>query len=490
MRPRRVFQMLLILVFSVCVAFQLFVPPSVGLANNGDFAKMVGRFSLAPGTLDSSEEYKYFTSRWVFNRSYQWVSDSHSSELILIGTALLVGWEFSSYVFDIRILGAIHALLWIGCFAALLPLLGRLEGWKAFACALAAIFIFTDVSYVSYCNSFYTETAAFLFLSWTIVLWLHLVLDGRPAGWIYAMFCVAAMLCVDSKPQHALLGPLIFALSTVAAFTFKQKLRRIAAIALGVGILTSALGSYLLTPDMDKLQAQYAVVFFKILKKSADPLEDLRELGLGPENLRYVGYWPGTGGYDPMGDDAWRTTFMRQVGNAGLTRFYLRHPWRALVIVYSDLHHAARDRRPPNLGNYEKEYGGAPAEQAKSFGWWSSLRSALFRIAPWHIAVWYVVVISVCARIAFRRRERVSWRLPLLGILLSGMGLIELAASSLADAGETDRHLFLFHVLTDFTMLLAVVWAVDQRRVRATPVSAPVPENAARHAVSQRPVQS
>ena len=67
---------LLILAFIGCVAFQLFVPPSIGLANNGDFAKMVGRFSLAPGTLDSSDENKYFTSRWVYNREYRWVSDT------------------------------------------------------------------------------------------------------------------------------------------------------------------------------------------------------------------------------------------------------------------------------------------------------------------------------------------------------------------------------------------------------------------------------
>ena len=115
----RIGEIILIFAFSGCVVFQLFVPPSIGLANDGDFAKMVGRFSLGPG--DSSEEYKYFTSRWVYKSSHQWVSDNRSSELILITAALLIGWEFSSYVFDIRVLGAIHALLWIGCFAALLP---------------------------------------------------------------------------------------------------------------------------------------------------------------------------------------------------------------------------------------------------------------------------------------------------------------------------------------------------------------------------------
>jgi hypothetical protein len=490
MRGYRIGEILLIFAFIGCVVFQVFVPPSIGLANDGDFAKMIGRFSLAPGNLDSSEEYKYFTSQWVYKQSYQWVSENHSSELILIAAAALIGWEFSSYIFDIRILGAIHALLWIGCFAALLPLLGRLQGWKPFVPAVAALFIFTDVSYVAYFNSFYTENAAFLFLSWTIVLWLHFMLNERPSVGLYSLFCIASILCVGSKPQHASLGPFLFALAAIAACAFKGKLRRILAIGLGGGILLSAMASYFRTLDMDKLQNQYSVVFFKILKKSANPLEDLRELGLGPENLRYIGYWPAPGAYNPMEDDAWRTGFMRHAGNAGLTRFFLRHPWRALVIAYNDLHSAARERRPPNLGNYEKQYGGPPGEQAKSFGWWSDLRSALFRFAPWHVLVWYVVFIGMAVRRGIRNRNRISWALSMLCVLLTGMALLELAVSSLSSASDTERHLFLFHVITDFTILLAVVWIVESSKLRAVPACASIPEIEGRHAAGQRMVRS
>ena len=41
-------------------------------------------------------------------------------------------------------------------------------------------------------------------------------------------------------------------------------------------------------------------------------------------------------------------------------------------------------------------------------------------------------------------------------LLVASMALIELGITSLADAGEDERHLFLFHVLTDFTVLLAL----------------------------------
>ena len=102
------------------------------------------------------------------------MSNDVSSELIPISAAVLIGWWFSSEIFDIRILGAIHALLWIGCFAALMPLLRPLTGWRRRnLIAAAAVFVFTDASYVAHFNSFYTDVAGFVFLAWAVVLWLH-----------------------------------------------------------------------------------------------------------------------------------------------------------------------------------------------------------------------------------------------------------------------------------------------------------------------------
>jgi hypothetical protein len=456
-------ELLLIAIFTGCVVFQLFVPPSIGLANNGDFGKMVGRFALGPESLDSSEEYKYFTPRWVYNREFHWVSENHSSELILITAALLVGWEFSSFVFDIRILGAIHALLWIGCFAALLHLLRPGSGWRAMLAGLAALFIFTDVSYVAYFNSFYTDTAALLFLSWAIVLWLYFVSRRPPSVLFYLLFCVAGILAVASKSQHAFLAPFLFILAVVGAFMFETGMRKIAALAFAFLILAAAVRSFTQTVEQEKLQPQHGVIFYKILKRSSHPLDDLRELGLGPEYLRYVDYVPAAGAYDPKADPAWSAKFLRETGTGRIAWFYLRHPWRAMVILYGDLHGAARDRRPPNLGNFGKQYGREPVARTTAFGWWSYLRSALFWIAPWHILLWYAAVLGIGIMVAIRGVKTGGWRVAVLCVLLAGMGLIELLTSSLADSGETDRHLFLFHVITDFTIVFALVWLLEKR---------------------------
>ncbi|HYL78571.1 MAG TPA: hypothetical protein VEU96_30550 [Bryobacteraceae bacterium] len=448
-------ELLLTVAFAACVSFQLFVPPSIGLANNGDFAKMIGRFSLGPDDWEPPQENDFLTRRWVYNQHSQWVSDNRSSELIPIFAALYIGWQFSSQEFDIRILGAIHALLWICCFAAFLPLLRPLPGWRRYAAAIAALFVFTDVSYVAYCNSFYTDTAAFLSLSWAIVLWLHLMRSQRPRAGLFAFFLAASILCASTKPQHSLLGLILCVPALIVASRFEGRRKKVGAAAFAFLIPLATLATFLETPRLEKETAEYAVIFTKILPKSPAPPEDARELGLGPEYLRYSGYWANQPSEDPMNNPEWRTEFGRRTSHGKMAAFYLRHPLRAMGIVYRDLRYQAPERRPKRLGNYPRDAGYPPKTQTSSFGWWSAIRSPLFRIAPWHIVVWYAVFLTMGIRLAWRDRG-----IALLSILLVAMGLLELGLTTLADAGETERHLFLFHAITDFTMLLALVWAL------------------------------
>ncbi len=486
----RLIDTLLISAFSMAVAFQLFIPPSVGMANNGDFAKMIGRFGLAPEHDAESSELSYFTPRWIYDRSHLWVSDNRSSELMLIGAAMLIGWQLSSAVFDIRILGAINALLWISCFAALLFLLPSRGGWRRYLAALVAMLIFTDVSYVAHFNSFYTDTAAFLFLAWAVLLWLFIGLRERPSLSIFMLFSAAAILCATSKPQHSPLGFFLFILAAMAAFSFDGTRRKLGALALASLIPLAAIFSFLLAPPRERKDAQCLVIFEKILKKSPAPQQEARELGLGPEYMRYLDASSWRRSNVLLNDPSFEVDFGRRTGHARLTQFYLRHPWRTLNILYRDLKVAAYHRRPQNIGNYEKQGGVAPGTLAKSFGWWSALRSEFFRLAPWHILAWYAAVLGGGTWVAIRNRTTTLSRVALLCVLLAGMGLTELAITSLADAGEDERHLFLFHVITDFTILLAVVWAVEKWTLRAVPVSAPVPETAAPRAALQKPVQS
>jgi len=459
---------LLIALFAAMVCFQVFVPPSLGMADNGDYARLIGRWGLGPWHPDPSDQYLYLTTEWIFDRQYYWSSDNFSSELFPISAAALAGWLFNSYHFDIRVLGAIHALLWVGSFAVFVVALRGMPGWTRWATGAAALVILTDANYVAFCNSFYMDAGAFLFLGWAVALWLLIVTRDRPTLWLFFAFAVAAAFCTLSKSQHAPLGLPLFALGVVAAFCFRERSRRIGALVLALTIPGAACAEYISMPATDARMPQYAVVFRKILERSPTPAADLAGLGLGPEYAQFIGKdrQPLS---DVNADEAWWAEFLRRTGRGNVLLFHLKHPGRTTAMMWWDLKVRGADRQMHILGKYERASSYPASTQARSFGWWTALRSALIRVAPWHILVWLAAVLIVSTWVVLRERGTRA-KTAALALALSIMAIMEFAISSLSDAGETERHLFLFHVLTDFTILCGVAWAAVAIRARRSSV--------------------
>jgi hypothetical protein len=87
---------------------ELFLPPLIGLANNGDFGKIIRRLSLA---MDRSQNLQYFVSEYPRVPTI-WNSHLPMSEVPLaklaLGLARLTGHRD---VFDIRYLAFLHCVL-------------------------------------------------------------------------------------------------------------------------------------------------------------------------------------------------------------------------------------------------------------------------------------------------------------------------------------------------------------------------------------------
>ena len=281
--PRfRTGELALVALFSAIVVFQLFIPPSIGLANNGDFSKLIGRFSLASSSLDTSEEYKYFTARWVYNRAFHWMSDDRSSELIPISGAAVINWWVSSQVFDIRILGAIHAVLWVGCFRgfsrAAAAAGGSVESnrWRAGAVHFYRRQLHRVLQFVLHrCSGLAISVVGAGALA---------LLHERPAlvdvsavhRRCYSLRFKQGATCSAPDCSCALMA-------VIAGLLFSGRWQKAGALALAGLILAAAALSFVVMPEEEKGDDAYAGIFMILLDKSPTPFEDLRDLGLGPE---------------------------------------------------------------------------------------------------------------------------------------------------------------------------------------------------------------
>lgn len=400
-----------LILFLIPVAWQLWVPPYTGLADNGDFAKVVGRFGLKPVDPGPQATFHFFNRLWNYDTGAVWVSPYWGVEVWLTRVALAIG---GTSPFDIRWLGLVHAALFAGGAWLLIT--------KRIAANAFAILALCDAAYVTYFQSFYFDAASILFLILLVAGWY------AEEPWVLAVGGFGFAL---AKAPHA---PLALVLGVLLLVTRKRKF-------LPAALLLICGGGYMLsqTKDEYKATAYYNLAFFKLAPMDAGSLDALR---IRTEDRHLVGthaFMPNS----PAQQPAWLEKFFPQGGYGNAIRYYATHPGILARVLWSDLSKEASQIRAINLGNYERSTGVRYCTLSTTFGWYSAAKSWLFDHVPWF--VFFVVPFCMWR----------TWRQPLAWALLATLGY-EFAIASLADACETYRHLLLFHLAMDLLIWLAL----------------------------------
>ena len=469
-------ELLLLAVFAAILAWQLLLPGFIGIANNGDFSKVSGRWCIAV-TDDEGNEHFYFQSVYARRAGSCWDSEMPSSEVALawLATSLqtLVG---DPARFDIRWLGALHAAGFLFAFWLWIRLLRPVPGFAWLSIAAVAVVVFADTGNVAYANTFYTDTAALIGAMAAVPAAVLLARERRPL-WLL-LFIAAALLFVASKAQHAVFAviPAVFLLAM--ALCAGERKFRIAAMIAAIGIPAAAGWVLAATPAWYFQVNRFNVEFHRILPSAAAPPAEARELGISPADLQYSGMHSFQRD-SPMVNPDWLRHFDSTSSTWRLLKFYLRRPGQTIAFLRQNLIEDARSRRSTDLGNFRREAGHPASALSQRFGLWDFVRSWMFRQWPWHIVVWYALLIFGAPvrllRESNRERRAILW--TVWGIALAGAG--EFCMASLADALDTGRHLLLFHVFTDCTFLLGLVLVSGNRANGRGSAQSPEPPRSA-----------
>ncbi|MGA3043290.1 MAG: hypothetical protein ABSF54_21145 [Bryobacteraceae bacterium] len=443
-----------LLLCAAILAWQLLLPGFIGMADNGDFAKVCGRFCLL-GADRETEKFIYFQPEYLRGPPFCYNSHIPTSEFVpaRLAATWVRGLGNKTY-FDIRWLGGLHALIFICVYYLLLLLLRPLHLLARTALSLAGLWIFTDVGFVAYLNTFYSDVPAMLGGLAAIFLAVLVARTGRVSLPFLGVFGLAAVFFVTSKAQHAIYGCIPLAATIWFGWLLRDPRGRLVAALVAGAIAAGTIWVIGGTPDWYTAQSRFNLIFRKIAPTSKAPVQDLRELGLDEGEAIYSGmdaYMPGS----PMIDEKYRARFCARTSYWKVVTFYLRHPARAIEILQFDLRIEAPQRRL--YSNFPKSYGQPMYAQTKRFSAWSSLRIWLFHLWPGHIVVWYVLAILSAPWLAMHQRSRFRGALLWTLLAVAVAGACEFCVASLADGGETARHLWMFHVFTDVTVFLALV---------------------------------
>ncbi|MGN7380898.1 Uncharacterised protein [Chlamydia abortus] len=454
----------LVVVFTALIlAYLLMVKPLVGMANNGDFERIMNSAGLAYMPVEQADKYfSYFFSKYAFvDDALTAVGGYLSSQALLVKLTAWVQQWFQADWYDIRVLSGLYSLILMAALYRIVKEHRAISAWPRWVLAVLLVLVFADGAYAAYFNSLFGEPVSMLFLLLTFAFGAALTLRERPSIGLLAGFYVSAVFAISAKVQNAPIGIVLFLLSLrLWKWGEGRKWKYTAMVGSVLIILTSAI-VFLSHGSSIKIINKYQTVFYGILKDSPNPHKDLEELGLNPEWAVLAG----TNYFIPdlpinIKSPEFEQELDEKIGHSKIALFYLKHPvryWEKLKITATQ----AFAIKPSYLGNYELSEHKAPGALSHTYTLWSKFKEHLLPNQLWFLIAFYGAFILVWVK-SYLETKRPAARMYMeLLMTIALIGVIQFIVPVIGD-GEADlaKHLFLFNVCFDMLFVSGVVWVV------------------------------
>ncbi len=456
------------------MCYILLLPPLIGMADNGDFERVIyprGIYHL--GDTKEEQALDFFVSRYGIYQYYnEFRGGITTTQIPFIQLALFLNPLFSAdnSVFDIRALAFIMILYATITIYLLVDYVDH--GKRDFAGYLAgflSIYFFVDVGYIAYYNSFFAEGISFISFIFAITCGLLLVQRRYNPYLLSGLMFLNAIILTFAKQQNAPVGILFGILFFILAFLLtknrqpaaekqavlkNQTLFRFGMIGASGILSVAAVVVYLIIPEtfinINKLHSMTrgAMMVSENPEKTLGYFTIDRQYAL-LNNMIYYERYPVIDVESKLLAD----TFYSKYGYPSLVSYYLLHSvdfFRILSIAVENGYAV----RPQSLGNYEKSAGFSPGAKSYFFAAHSTIKQNIAPRTAGFLLIWLLVVVAV------------NWKNPgklmvLLCAILIGLSQILVSIIGAGDA-DISKHLFLYNVAFDLINYLLITAGLSQ----------------------------
>lgn len=440
-------------IFILC--WLLMLRPIIGVADNGDFARIMNSTGIYHLSAEPVERYFGYVNR-LYGTGYAipFGGGYLSTELPLVLLAIFISKTIlGTALFDIRFLAAIYILVLTAAVFFVVRCSRRHAGIFGLIPALFILLIFCDIGYTSYFNSLYGEPVTFVFLLLMAGMALSLAIEDKPSLWMLVFFCIGAFFFAGAKVQNSPAGFLMAVLCIRLAWIRKDAAWRSISIISAVSVALLSFVCYISVSKDIKVCNKYQTVFYGILRGSQDPAGDLAELGLDPSLAVLAGtnYFMEEYPVD-IRDPEFKEMLFDKVSYTKVAAFYLRHPKRFL----QKLEYAADNgfKLKQGFGNYEKYPGIQYKQTSNIFGLWSDFKMGTLPHTLAFVCAYYAALLLVLIY-EYKRAEssKVRFFIEFMGVIAL-MGIMQFVLPIIGD-GDADlsKHLFVFNI--SFDMMFA-----------------------------------
>ncbi len=451
-----------VIVALIVITIVLFVPPYVGMEDNGDYA----RVTYGQGLYDLPENSEllyngYFIKDYGIMQYYnEYSSTVFTSQVLFIQPAIWLDKLFTGNddIFDLRFLGIVMTIYFLIVLYFLVEYLShKLSIISRMSIAAVCLFVFVDTGYTAYFNSFFSEPLAYISLLACITCALMYADERHNQYVLLAGFVINGMILTFSKQQFAPIGAVLgimclFFLLKAGARLFKWLIALSSAALLFTGIFT-----YLLISTEFTNINMYHSMTRGVLMTSDNPPETLESFDIDSqyELLNKTIYFDRYPVIDPE-DERLQENFYSQYNIFSIVKHYVSNPGAFMEMMKLAAQNAYMIR--PELGNYEYSSGYPPNQKAQDFSVYSNIKQTLTPKTTGFIIIWMVVVIALF----YKKRMK---QIIICGLILIGLSQIIVPIFGAGDA-DLAKHMFLYNVSFDTVSVIVfahVVAFIDKK---------------------------
>jgi len=484
MKKRNYFS--LYLVFLIFLTLLLFAKPFIGIADNGDYSRVIQPFGFimdnVPRFYYALEDFHLSTvnNQQAFLTSIKNIialklenqSDYSTTQSFFIKTAMLGNYfaklvfHKDAAVFDIRFLGLTYIIFYsIGLY-----LFNQKSNFQKpqlkIVQLLLTLFMFCDVGYLVYFHSFYGEAAILVsfFLIVGFVSWM--IHDEEEKKLPVLLFFISSIIFVGAKVANTPVGVLLALFSLLFLFVRKEKLSRVLIIGGAATILLFSVISYIQAPTWMKKLNNYNTIFYGVLKDSPSPEQDLRDMGIN-EKYNILDDTNGSTGFVDVYSDELTKGVYEKASYVDVLKFYVTHPKRFIEKLEVSADNSVF-LRPSYLSNFEKKDSEESLLFTERFSLWENLRKKTVGFAFYIIVIYSFAYLAVLTHKLYLFIRSKNKDYQLLIKLAANLLLLCTAAGQfiipIIGNGEADlqKHMFLFTICFDLMILIGLLWLLDR----------------------------
>lgn len=442
----------------------LFVKPIVGMANNGDFFRIMvsnNLYYLREAPDHQPMYFKYFEPSYGVSNFYNGNQKMIvSTQSLLIKPAMLLDKLITGndQIFDLRYLAFI-----LLCF----QLVATYFIMKVFCSYLKSpiskgiisflyLFVFMDIGYIAYFNSFFGEAVNIPFFLLSVGFLLYMIRFNKITWYNILIFAILSIIFFGAKQQLAPVGVMLAVL--LFRIMYYKRTMDIKVVSIALIIIMGCASLYFYSSIKGDFQYinRYHALNRGVLLNEKNPDKILSEMGVNEQYalLENTNYFSPITQID-LNNQKLIKEYYDKYGVGSIIKFYAFHPsimFRMMDLGFREAYYI----RPNELGNYTASSGKPPVSKSYFWGGWSYIK-AEFLPKSLIASLIYIGIFFYFSIKRFIKGDNNKRLTEEVYYYIFIVGLSQIAISVIG-AGDADlaKHEFMYNMAFDFLFLVCI----------------------------------